>query len=618
MPDKIVSDALDRFRVSQDASAMVRDQARLDFDFSRLGNQWPEAVRKQREAEGRPCLTINRLPGFIRQVVNDARQNKPAISVHPVDNGADKQTAEVIGGLIRAIERASNASIAYDTALEHAVTGGFGFFRVSMDYAHAESFDMEARIERVPSPFGVHWDPSTTGFDSSDWEFAFVSDVLTTQDFKKRYPKAAPVSFNGDAGATGRELLDEGQVRIAEYWLRAQKERKLLLLSDGSVIRADDLDKPVQTPIGPVLRRDLIAMSGVQVVRERDAVFHEVTRRVLNGAEVLEETPWPGSVIPICPVWGEEVFYEGRRHLRSLIRDARDPQLMFNYWRSASTELVALAPKAPFLVQEGAIPPEERAKWMSANTRSHAYLTFRGNMMPQRQPFAGVPAGALQEALNAADDMKAVIGIYDAALGARSNETSGRAILARQRESDVATFHFIDNLARAITACGKILVEIIPAIYSERQAIQILGQDEAEKVVNLTQQEGVPPSEGDPDGRLYNLSVGRYDVSVQTGPSYATQREETRVAMMEIMQQQPGAALVLGDILMQSMDFPQAEEAVKRVKLMQAIELAKAGLPPTVDEAIRVVESGQWPPRPQPQAPMMPPPPGGVSVPGGM
>ena len=514
MPDEIIEEALERFKFSQDGSAQIREQGLEDIKFGRLGEQWPESVRRTRQEEGRPCLTVNRLPSFIRQVVNDARQNKPSIIVHPVDGGADYDTAQVIGGLIRSIERGSNAALAYDTAIDQAASSGFGFFRITTDYCHSETFDQEARIERVANQFSVHWDTSSTAFDSSDWEFSFVDELISDGEFKRRYPKAKH-DFSSWPEGTGEGMedwTDEEKIRIAEYWQRIEKKRKIVRLTDGRVLRADQLEEP-QMLLGmdgnprTLSLKDALAMEGVTINGEREATYYEVKRRMISPVEVLSEDDWPGQTIPICPVWGEEVIYRGKRHFRSLIRDARDPQAMMNFWRSASTELVALAPRAPWLVPTGGIPPHAAEKWATANTRSHAYLEYdpSAGAMPQRMAFAGMPAGALQEALNAQDDMKAVMGIYDASLGARSNETSGRAIMARQREADKGTFHFIDNMARAIQSAGRILIEIIPSLYSTRRTIQILGDDERQRVERVTAEAGAPPSAEDPEGKIYNL-----------------------------------------------------------------------------------------------------------------
>jgi hypothetical protein len=303
-------------------------------------------------------------------------------------------------------------------------------------------------------------------------------------------------------------------------------------------------------------------------------------------------------------VWGEEVFLDGRRHFRSMVHDAKDPQRMFNFWRSASTELVALAPRAPWVGPKGFVPKGQEGKWQTANTRSYGYLEYEGQIPPQRQPFAGVPAGALQEALNASDDIKAITGIYDASLGQRSNETSGRAILARKAESDNANFHFIDNLGRAIKYAGRCLVEIIPSVYGPRQTVRILGEDMAEKVIGLTHQDGGSSQPGlDGEQRLYNLAVGKYDVAVSTGPSYATQREESREVLLEIMRQVPDAAALIGDIVVEHLDFVGADKVAERLRMM---------LPPQMQQGGGMPQGMPGQPMPGQPAPM----PGGPPTPG--
>jgi hypothetical protein len=593
MPDSIIKEALEKFEESQTGSDLNRRDAHEDILFARLADQWPAKIKKEREAEGRPCLTINRLPVFIRQIVNEARQNTPAIKVTPSDNYADVKTAEVINGLVRAIQNGRRkADIAYDTAIEHAISGGFGFFRVGIDYVDSETFDMEAYIDRIPNPLMVHWDVSTTEFDSSDWDYAFVSDFLTPEKFKQRYPDAAAVSFEGQDDEATAYWMDQDRIRIAEYFTRTEGKRKIVQLNDGQTMRRDAMADIAKSffekggiDLGGQVKDDEIVSyflmaNKLEITREREATFHEVSRRIITGQEVLEDDPWPGSVIPICPVWGDEVIIDGYRHFRSLIRDAKDPQLMFNFWRTAATELVALAPRAPWVIPVGSIPKGAEDKWETANTRSHAYLEYQaapGIPMPQRQPFAGVPAGAIQEALSAADDMKAITGIYDSALGAQSNEVSGRAIMARERQTNTSNFHFLDNLNRAIEGAGRILVEIIPAVYSGRQTLRILGENKKEDVVHLMSQDGGSQEEGlDGEQQLYNLSVGRYDVAVEAGVNYATARQETRETLIEIMKQVPGAAQFIGDIVIEHMDFEGADVLAKRLKMLLPPELQAA------------------------------------------
>jgi hypothetical protein len=283
---------------------------------------------------------------------------------------------------------------------------------------------------------------------------------------------------------------------------------------------------------------------------------HKVVQRILTGAEVLETVDWAGRFIPLVPVYGEELHIDGRRRLRSLVRDAKDPQRMFNYWRTTSTELVALAPKTPFIGRKGAFETDS-AKWATANVQTHAYIEYDGPEPPQRQMFAGPPAGAVQEALTASDDMKAIMGLYDASLGARSNETSGRAIMARQREGDVSTFHYIDNLNRSLRHAGRILIDLIPKVYATPRVIRVLGADGQARAVNVNSSASAAPSaasppaagaQADPNGelksveRIYDLTVGRYDLTVEAGPSFTSRREEAANQMIELIQAYPAAA----------------------------------------------------------------------------
>lgn len=618
--EDVILGAIERFEQSEEGSSFNRENCESDIEFSRMSVQWPEDIKKQRQEEGRPCLTINRLQPLVRQVVNEARQSKPGINVKPVDNGADVETAQVIGGLIKSIQR-KGGDIAYDTAIDHAVSGGFGFFRIAIEYSHPDTFDLECRIERIPNPMMVHWDVSSTSFDASDWEYGFISDWMDKKDFKEKYKGAEPIDFEGDTREHAVNWIDEDKVRIAEYFLRTEAQRDLLEMvgvdpSTGGeivqVIREDSLPGLAKAYAAAGghditgMRDDDIAslfvqMNGFEERRRRTVTYHDVVHRIISGVEVLEENPWPGSTIPICPVWGDEVYHNGERHFRSMIRDGRDPQQMFNFWRSATTELVALAPRAPWLIEEGAIPPGKEDMWKTANSRSWSYLPYvKGYNIPQRQPFASVPAGALQEAMTASDDIKSITGIFDSSIGAESNEKSGRAIMARERQSNVSNFHFIDNLNRAIEYAGRCLVEIIPSVYSPRQAVRILGDDDKEKIVRLTTQGGQGFQDG-PDGGepLYNLTVGNYDVDVVAGSSYASQREETREFMLQIMREIPGAAEFIGDIVMKYMDIEGADEIAQRLQmLMQAKGMAPGpqGAVPGQQGAIPGQPPGMVPP----------------------
>lgn len=564
-----------------------RAAALEDIRFARIGEQWPDKIKKEREQEGRPCLTINRMPTFIRQVVNDGRMNKPAIKVKPVDDNADQETAEILSGLIRNIEYTSQADNAYDQALESAVTCGMGFFRVCTDYTSDDEFTQDIQIKRITNPLAVVFDSYSESIDGSDWQEAFLVDWITKDEYKRRFGKKKDDDIHSFGGSyDGMENADSELVRIVEHWELTEKPGKLLLLSDGSVISEKEYLAP-HAEIGiPV--KDIMDSLGITIHKERKTTTRQVKQRVM-GADILSEEDWAGKYIPIIPVFGDEVFHQGKRYLKSLIRDAKDAQMMLNFWRTASTELVALAPKAPFVGPVGAFKTDAK-KWATANVKSWPFMEYDGPAMPQRQAFAGVPAGALQEALNASDDMKSIIGIYDASLGARSNETSGKAIMARQREGDVSTFHFIDNLAKSIAHGGRILVDLIPKIYDTQRVIRTLGIDgETDSVqVNApTQYKGVE--------RIFDLKTGKYDVAVDTGPSYTTKREEAATQMMELLRAFPQAAPVIGDLLAKNLDWPGADEIAKRLKAMLPPQIRQLEgdnqLPPEALQKIQALEN---------------------------
>lgn len=618
MSDEILKEAMDEFRAAEEAESENRKLSLEDVRFARLNEHWPDKVRKQREIEGRPCLTIPKLPAFIRQVVNDARQNKPAIKTHPVDDKADVKTAEIYNGLIRNIEYISDADVAYDTGVECAVDRGVGYWRVDIDYANDDTFDLDILIKRISNPFAVYRDPSSTSADSSDWNTAFFVDKMTKGAFKRAYPGAKKVDWKMDFAGVDSAWIDEDSVMVADWWRREEVQKTVVLLSDGSVIDADRLEQI----------RDLLEPAGLSVKSERQVRSFKVRRYKLTGAEVISEDKWPGKYIPIIPVYGDDFDIEGKRYLRSLIHNAKDAQTMFNYWRTTSTELVALAPRVPFLGPKGAFKTDA-AKWQTINTVSHPYVEFDvvpnapNGGMPMRQSLdSGVAAGALQEALNASDDMKAIVGLYDASLGARSNETSGKAIIARQKEGDVSTFHFIDNLTRAIRHTGRVLIDLIPHIYDSPRIVRVLGEDGSQTPTPINQEVPVKDEQGNPvmepaigpDGQpqmqpvtdemgqpvvdqntgqpqmqpvmkpkteIYDLTAGKYDLVVSSGPSYTTRREEAATQMGNLIQAFPQAATVVGPEMAKNLDWPGADEIAKKLEAMTSGQV-----PPQIQKQI--------------------------------
>lgn len=573
--------ARERFQEAETAWSENRKLA-LDDDKHLNGEQWPQEVLEERK--GRPCLTINRLPGFVDQVVGDQRQNRPRIKVRPVDDKSDTDTATILEGLIRNIEYTSCADNAYDTAFENAANHGFGYFRILKDYASHDTFDQDLKIARVRNSYSVLFDPQAQEVDYSDARYCFVFETISKDEFKERFPNATMHSF--EALQTGD--LYEGwflsdSVRIAEYWERIPTEKTIVLLSNGIVMPKDDLtdekirDMSVITEMGVIPPR---------VVRERIVRTYRVQQYIISGNEILDgPKEWDDECIPIVPVIGKELIVDGKPILRGVIRNAKDSQRMYNYWKSISTETIALAPKAPFIVTPEQIEGHETL-WGTAHRKSLPYLLYNhtGAPFPQRQFPATMPQGAFTEAQSAVDDMKATTGIYDASLGNRSNETSGKAIMARQREGDVATFVFIDNLSRAIQHAGRILVRMIPKVYDTERVIRIMNIDGTNKQIPINRpgldRQGLPVI-------LNDITVGKYDVVVEAGPSYTTQRQEAAESILRFMQASPSQAPLIADLAAKSMDWPYAQEIAVRLKKT---------LPPGLGEP----EEGE---QPQPQKP---------------
>lgn len=574
--EAFLNTATDRFKRCVDAESTNRATMVDDIEFSHGGTaQWPTPIYNDRTsdiANPRPCLTINQLPKFIRQVTNEVRQNRPGINVHPVSDGADEDTADVFQDLIRHIQEASDADAAYDTASDRQVRGGLGFIRVLTQYCDERSFDQEAVIKRVRNPFTIYIDPDAQEIDGSDARFAFVTDDMTPQKYKELYPDTELASLSNFSGMGNLPIgwFSDATIRVAEYFVLECKKKKIYQLQDGSVVDA--------------------LPEGMMAVNERESEERKVMHYLINAVEIIEKSEWPGKYIPIIPVIGEENDINGKRTLSGMVRDAKDPQRMYNFWASAKTEMIALAPKAPFVMVEGQDEGYE-TEWQLANRKSYSVLHYRNVSLngtpappPQRNQ-AEPPVQAITMSMReAAEDLKAVTGIYDASLGARSNETSGVAIKHRQAEGDTANYHFPDNLNRAIKHVGRILVDIIPKIYDAPRVIRIIGEDGTRREVAINQ-----IFQEDGQDKIYDMTAGKYDVVIEAGPSFATKRQEAVEGIMGVVQAYPEIMQIAGDILLKNMDWPEAQKISERMKMAipPAIrgpddEAGDTGIPPEV------------------------------------
>lgn len=542
-------------------------------DFRKLaGHHWPEEAIRQREVERRPCITINKLPAFLHNVTNDQRQNKLGIKVHPVDDGADIDTAEVLQGIIRHIEYASGADATYDTAAFHAAACGFGFFRIRTDYEREDSFDQTALFERFRNPFSVHIDPDSKEPDGSDQAFCFVDGTISRSDVKRTHPNASA------AQSLETDGTDDAMLLCSEYYRIEQEPATLVRLSNGETGWKDDL---LELPLGVVIADE--RKSFRRRVMWRKLVASDTVDRGGSGkpgqsvtfTDVLETAEIPCRWIPVFPVYGEEIEIDGKVVRSGLIRNAKGPSVMYDYWMTAATEEVTLRPKTPYIGAEGQFEGHER-KWQHANVQTFAYLEYKPKTIggslappPQRQPMADVPVGVLQMAMHAADEIKATTGIFDSSLGARGTATSGVQEREQKRQGNVANFHFSDNLTRAVRHAGRCLVDMIPRIYDSERVVRILGDDEEVSHATINKPLAAPEMDektGAIRTVLNDLTVGTYDVTVTAGASYSTQRQEAADAMVSFGTSWPKLMDVAGDKVVKAMDWPGADEIAERIK----------------------------------------------------
>lgn len=555
--DNLLREAKRRVESAWQHDRENREDAHRDLRF-RAGDQWPQQIRQEREANNRPTLTINRIPQFVNQVVNDVRQNPPSTKIIPADGATEPDLADVYAGLIRQIEYRSGAKYVYSATIDHTVTCGIGHFRVTTAYVDDASFDQEILIKPIHRPLSVYWDPAAVMPDRSDAKWCIVTDLMPIEDFDAEYPKNKTVGFDppADHGEdSGIYWRDEDHVRIAEYWRKVPVKRTLALFGDKTTLDITDLSAA-----------DMQFLP--EPVKTREVDTFKVEHYLITDSEILEgPSQWAGKYIPIIPVIGSEVPLETKTVRYGLVRFARDPQQLYNYWRSAAAEAIALAPKSPFLVTPQMIG-KFKTQWDTHNTKNRPYLLYEpdpnapGNR-PIREQAPEPPLALVQESAIASDDMKATTGIYDAALGQRSNEQSGKAILARQREGDVGTFHFQDNLNMSLTHLGNILVDLIPRIYDTERQITIINPDESEEFVAINKQ--IMSDQGEPI-LLNDLSQGRFQVRVKIGPSYTTKRIEAADSMIQFVQAVPQAAAVMSDLIAKNMDWPGSDEIAERLK----------------------------------------------------
>lgn len=602
--ESIVDIAHKRYQRARDVYGPLRLQAIADTQFvmgdSENNWQWPEDVYTSRaEVQKKPCLTINLTAQHCNQIINNIRQNRPAGRVLPVDSQADPDTAEILGGLIRSIQSYSNADTAHDIAAEHAIYGGEGYWRVLTEYESETSFDQVITIKPLVNPQLVYIDPDAIEPDRSDAKWGFIFEDLSPEEVKIEFPQLDPTSWVQDGE---RGWVKKDAIRIADYFWCEFIADTVYLLGDGTTVLKSKL------PEGAKIAGGLLSTADGQVIavtNERETKTKKWYWCKLVGGETepVDKKDWMGSYLPIITVVGKELNVNGKIVRKGIVRDLKDPARMVNYSYSASVETLALQNKVPYLAASESIENFEDI-WGAANLENRAYLPWNaydeeGRQLPkpERQAPAVMPAAQVQMLQLSTEEMRAASGQQNANFGIKSEAASGVGIQRLKAQGEIATFHFPDNLARALTYEMRVLIDLIPKIYDTKRIVRILGLDGQESTATLDpdmqQPYGEMPSDeaGEVD-KIFNPLMGRYDVAIDTGPSYHTQRQEAADTLTELTSRNPQIMQVAGDIVMRAYDFPMAEEMAKRLEKtlppgLKDQEGAPPPLPPEVQQHIQ-------------------------------
>ena len=541
----IKADHMQEIRAQMDRSVIneqdERDQGNADTKFIN-GEHWTPEAKASRK--GRPCLTINDLPTYLDQIDGAIRSNKPGITVHGVDSVSDPATALVISGLVRRIERQSSASRVYGYAGLHTAAGGRGAFRVVTEFSNDEDMDQEIFIRKIKNPYSVFYDPDALQDDKQDGQYFFIVEDISVDSYNRKY-KGSPIDFS-TAGDGFNNWRSGEKVRVAEYFYRKQVDTKTIyVLEDGSLSKE--------------------AGENGKYKRKREIPITEIWWEKVDGKSILEgPIKVNGPMFPVVLVWGKELCVDGKVEVRGIARHSKDAVRMYDYWRSSHTETVALAPKNPYLIADTLLG-EYGDVWKKAADELYFFLPYKTDpnnptLRPFREQMATGSPGMLQEIALAGQDKKDTIGIQDAMLGKKSNERSGVALRERRQTGELGHYAYVDNTGEGVKTCGKIVVGMIPFVFDRKKTIRILGPDYKEKIVGIN-------GEPNKDGRIYNLSVGKYDVDIDAGPSYSTQREEFVDKMGQILPNMtPERVDMISDILFDEMDMPRADEIAKRFR----------------------------------------------------
>ena len=591
----IVEVARERFNIAKEAYSKQRQLAVEDTKFV-MGDsdnnwQWPNKVfSKRAEQDEKVCLTVNLTAQHCNQIVNDIRQQRPQVKVSPVDNHADKKTASILGGLIMNLQSAATTQDAHIIGAEHAVYGGEGYWRWVTEYESETSFGQVLRAIACPNPQLVYIDPNAKESDRSDANWGFVFEDVPIEQCKREHPEIGdPTSWGDDVKA--QEWYSDETIRRAEYFYCERKKDKAFLLSDGTTALKSEID--AGNALAP----------GVTVIQERDTEIKSWKWCKLVGGydKPVDERDWLGKYLPIITVVGKELNVDGKVIRKGQVRDLKDTARMVNYAFSETVQTLALQNKVPYMAAAQAIEGYED-EWKNANKSNEAVLPWNardedGNELPkpERQLPAIMPTAQVQLLQLSTEQMRGASGQQASNFGIRSEAQSGIGIQRLKVQGEIATFHFPDNYKRALRYEAKVLIDLIQKYYDTRRVVRILGLDgtESEATLDPEAQAYMEQQVGEQVQRVFNPSVGQYDVVTDVGPSFQTQRQESAMALADMANhaKDPGSSAVLQYLAVKSADFAGSEEAAELLgKLLPPGMLEQEGaakIPPQVAQQMQ-------------------------------
>ena len=568
--DDRIEQAKKFLQLANEADSTNRSEALEDLRFG-AGDQWPVEIQNSRTLEARPCLTINKIDPSVRQITNQIRQQRPRMKCHGMNSQSDKKLADIITGIFRHIEVQSDADQAYDNANDFQVRMGWGYWRVTTDYIADDSFDQEIYIKQITNPFTVYFDPNSVMPDGSDAEECMITEIIPKSAFRQMYSNAQESNFTlrGTGDSDANWVMKE-DIRIAEYFYTVRTKTTLYMLSDGSKVFKDEYEE----------------MPGIEILDKRETVKKEIHWVKMTAMEILEDGIWPGKYIPVVPVYGQQLIVDSKRKRFGLIRQAKDPQRMYNYWSTSMTESIALAPKAKWLLAEGQDEGHEQ-EWAQANTKAFPVLRYKMKdiegtpaPVPTRIQPEPPPSGVMGAMAVIDQDLKSVLGVFDPNQIPTGN-ISGKALNGQQQQIDLTNYHYYDNFTRSLRWTGKIILDLIPQVYDTERVLRIIGDDGKPDLITLNERK---VNEMGVVEVLNDVTVGEYDVVMDTGPGYNSKRQEAVDSMMSLLGADPTLMQTAGDLIFRNMDFPGSDVIADRMAASNPLAQIdeKSDVPPQV------------------------------------